>query len=266
MQGVGRGPELEQLIDRIGRTRRGGDDFDVADRVLAAAQRSDRLRPLDGRGRAKRGQERIGDSGGAAERQARHQRPKDRQRGGDARLDRRVEAGDAADLLRAHGGGEIGCRRRTGRSMDRAELLDRDRVRLVEPAEIGRQIRHGRFDQHPAAGLVHLPQPREGCSRPLVAWRRLEQRTEIGVRLDCVGANDRVGMRQQRFFGGIAADHGEPGEMPEGAGQRRNGCGAGVVRNRRASLSVPQVRAAPAWALLSFQSGGLRPANRQCRP
>jgi len=33
-----------------------------------------------------------------------------------------------------------------------------------------------------------------------------------------VGANDRVGMRQQRFFGGIAADHGEPGELPEGGG------------------------------------------------
>ena len=103
---------------------------------------------------------RLGDAHGAAERNARN-----RARAASAAPPRRrlrrfaSRPGSVRSCCSLDRGGEVGRRRGAERAVNRGELLDRDRARFVEPAQIGRQVGERRLDQHPAAGLVHLAQP-----------------------------------------------------------------------------------------------------------
>ena len=169
-------------------------------------------------------------------RDARAQR---RQRGGDRRFDvRRRCPGIARSLLLAHRGGDVGGRRDAERAMDRRELLDRDGARFEQPAQVGGQIGDRRFDQHPAARLVHLAQPLEdfgvaagaaGASNsgPASASDSMPcARTSSPARAQqrCLGASPRIVASERELFE----------RLVEG----RHRCRCGIARNRLASLSM----------------------------
>src|SRR5439155_21210700 len=125
----------------------------------------------------------------------------------------------------------------------------------------GGQIGERRFDENPSSGFVHLPESLEHF-RVAVGRSRLEERAQVGVRLDATGTDQLRGALAQRRFAGIASDHGQRSELIERSVQGRDGCRARFARNRRASLSVRQAQWAPAWAPLWFQWAGSPRASR----
>ena len=187
------------------------------------------------------------------------------QRPGDGRFHRFVEARHPADFLALHFDQEIGARDDAESLMQGGELLDRDGARFKEPAQVGRQVGDCRFQEHPASSVVHVPQLTKHL-RIASRWRSVEERTEIAVRPDRVGSDERGCLGKEGSARGVPADSRKCGELIERAMQRNRGGSAGSVRNRRASLSVRLVQAEPAWVRLWFQSADWLRASLQCRP
>ena len=217
--------QRREHVSKTGRRILGGrHDLDVADHVLAAAQRSDRARPTPRRALRAQADDQV--------RRRRRARPSGI-RGMGAR-----SAGSAAAIAlrsprRSRGRARFRSRDARPRSaadvrqacVQRRQLLDRDRARLEQPAQVGRQIGDRRLDQHPAARLVHLPQLlRTSGSRPGAGIRR---GAGVGVGFDCGAGNE--------WRRGCTADG--RGASPRFAAR------AASVRSsvdRSASLSVPR--------------------------
>ena len=142
----------------------------------------------------------------------------------------------------------------------------RDRARFEEPAQIGGQVGDRRFDQHPAAGLVHLAQALAALrGRCPAAGRRTAGRRRRRIRCWC--ARTSAAARDQQ----LALRRGRRGSSRATRAVRASGGRATQMslenrRNRRASLSVRRVPASPAWALPWFRSADWPRASRRCRP
>jgi len=78
-------------------------------------------------------------------------------------------------------GEQVGGRRRAERVVQSSELLDGDRARFEQPAEIARQIDDRRLEQDPAAGFGDVTKLSEDFGLDLRRWR-VEERLEIGFR------------------------------------------------------------------------------------
>jgi hypothetical protein len=94
------------------------------------------------------------------------------------------------------------------------QLFERHRARLVQPAQVGGQIGERRFDEHPAAGFVHLAQSFQDVRFDL-GRGRVEEWTEIAVGFDLAGANDLGRSGVQRLVGLVAADRRQQRELLE---------------------------------------------------
>jgi hypothetical protein len=102
------------------------------------------------------------------------------------------------------------------------ELFDRDSARFVEPSQIGGQIGNRRFQEHPAACLVHLAEAVQYLGIG-VRRRMVEERPQIGVGADAVRAHQRRGAGEQRQLTRIGADPGESGQLLERLLERNGG-------------------------------------------
>ncbi len=100
--------------------------------------------------------------------------------------------GIARIVLLTHRGGDVGRRHDSERAMKFGELLDRDDARFEQPSQIGRKVGDRRFDQHPAAGLVHLPQSPEHFGIG-AEGRVVEERAGVRVGFDPVRPHERRG-------------------------------------------------------------------------
>jgi hypothetical protein len=99
-------------------------------------------------------------------------------------------------------------------------LFERDGVRFVQPAQVGRKIGNCRLDEHPAAGLVHLAQPSEG-SRVGAGRRRGKEWFEVVVGRDVMRRGELCGAREQRLFSRVPANRRQRRELSERSRERR---------------------------------------------
>ena len=211
--------EMKDFLDCRRRVAAPGQDLDVADALAAAAQRSDRPRPVDARQRLQPIHERFGDRHGTAEGNARQRPAQRRQREADLLLDVGGDARHVPDRAFLDGRREIRNRRGAARAMNGGEFFERHGPRLEQPAQIRGQIDDRGLDEHPAARLVHLPQPDDGVG-VVAGGFAFEQRTEIRVGGDAARPGQAGGAGEERHFGGVAADLRERGERVERSLQR----------------------------------------------
>jgi hypothetical protein len=192
MKGAGGVAQLQDSRDRFGWLLRRGNELDVADGVLPAAQRSACARPHDAGRFAEPGQNGLGEHHRAAQRNPRDGMAELGQGGGYGLFNAFVERGDIANRVVGDGRAEIrgGCG--PERLMKGGELFDADGARFEEPAQIGRQIRYSRLEQDPRGRLIHVPQPLKDV-RIRIGRGALEEFPEVGVGGDAMGAHERRG-------------------------------------------------------------------------
>ena len=142
----------------------------------------------------------------------------------------------------------------------------RDGARLEQPAQIGRQIGERRLEEHPGARVVHVAQPLEHVGAR-VRRRIREERSKVGVRGDAARPRTSASAPRRTAADSTASPRmrRERRELLERLLERNRRGPACVGRNRRASLSARQARAAPASARPWSRSAGWPPATRRCR-
>ena len=237
-------------------------DLDVADHVLAAAQRSHRHRPGDAAAPRRRIEHRS---------RRRRRRVRAECAGSRARSAGSAAATAASTVASRPGSARsLLCRRRRRsgrrpRSTPRRawmtrELLDGDRARFEQPAQVGRKIGDRRLDQHPAAGFVHLPQPLEdfGIDVRRAAFSNSGPRSASDS-IRC--ARTRSSARAHSAASvGIAAHRRQRRELFERLVERGRR-GIGPLAFQGAGFGRRLLR-----ARLSFRSADWRRASRRCRP
>ncbi len=211
------------------------DDLDVADQLFATAQRPGRLGPGHSRLRSQHRQQRIGDADGAPERHARASPTQQGKGGVDPGLHPGVESGHVANAPLMHGVGEIGDGDGAQPLVERGELGKRDRARLEEPPQIRGKVGNRRFEQHPAARLVHRSQARVDLGVRLGVGR-LEQGPQVGVGGDVARADELACTDEGSGLGSVAADAGNQRQLVERAGEWRRRVGGNRLAFQRAGF------------------------------
>ena len=95
--------------------------------------------------------------------------------------------------------------------VQQGQLFERHRARLVEPAEVRREVGDRRLAEHPCSRLVDVAEPQHGGVGP--GRRMVEEGGQVGVGFEMLRANERFGASQQALLGGIAVDAGERGQL-----------------------------------------------------
>ena len=238
--------DIDSVEDRRKQARRiggGGDELDIADGFLAAAQRPGRLGPDDARVTLEQRQDRLDEHGGASESQARGGTLQARKRGGDSRCRPGVETADLAQRLLLQLGDEVGRGGGAGRRVQSSQLIDRDRARLEQPAQIGREIGNRRFAQHPGARVEHLIEA--SVESGVGDGGRLQERSELVVGANAGGLNQFGGATEKLDFSRVSANRSESREVVNRAEERRRGVASWRSRKSPVKTSRRQVPEAP---------------------
>jgi hypothetical protein len=103
--------------------------------------------------------------------------------------------------------------------MQSRKLVDRDGARLEQPAEISGQIGNGRFQKHPPASVVHVPETHQR-GRARRSGRVAEERRQVGIGFDVPRTNESRGFGEARRFFLVSPDSCDRRELVERFVQR----------------------------------------------
>ena len=207
--------QMGHVLDGARRIGGGRHDFQVADRVLPASERSGRQGPIDAGKRAQPLEDRIDDGDRTAEGHAGDGLAKRRQGGGDGGRDGVVQPGNRLNGRAVDGGPQIGRAGGAERLVNGGKLRNSDGPRLEQPPQVCRQIGNGRLHEHPRAGVVHVLEALAQMRVALERHRRIDQRSQIDVRLDAARSDECRTLLEHRRLASVTANRGEQGQLVE---------------------------------------------------
>jgi hypothetical protein len=135
--------------------------------------------------------------------------------------------------------------------VERGKLLNCDRPRLDQPAQVYGQIGQRRLDQHPFVRLVQIVEQRHKVGISSGRWR-VDQWSDVLGRFEVVRPDERPRPAQQRSPGGVAADVGHRAELIECPLKRCRGGPGLFVRNRRLPFQGAGFGCCLFWRVLRF--------------